>query len=300
MVTRIEIRQVHPDSVDKKGWKDGTGISVQKSTITNTRVDLPDQSGVYDTGLLDGEIVLDLSGIGKQRSDKHTLRIESALVGGEHVLDVSNGSARKQLGEQLWLDVNTDALPKVYTSYPRFVPTGFGNLYGEDYYSYREPAQRREPKKTTSNLPESSVREAKTVEKTTELVLMDETDETRKASIQVKKLLDPDKKYEELRMTVDPSQNDWQKTVLGEIKVDPIVIDETGLHSSIRIHYKAEVLGERGSGNRVRVIQLNREGIGQQILRSTGRERILTIDTGLKIQKPEYTPKALGLRPEYV
>ncbi len=131
MVTRIEIRQVHPGSVDKKGWQDGTYVTVSQDTVTKTRIDLPDKSGVYDTDLPNGEIELDLSGIGKRTSDKHTLKMVSGLIGGEQVLDVSNGTAHKQLNDQTSFDVSTDALPRSYSLGRPFVQTGFGNLYGE-------------------------------------------------------------------------------------------------------------------------------------------------------------------------
>lgn len=60
--------------------------------------------------------------------------------------------------------------------------------------------------------------------------------------IVVERLFDPETRDEGIRLTIDPSNNEWQETPIGNLRVDPIETFQTrrGIRSSIRIHFTEE------------------------------------------------------------
>lgn len=113
MTTKIEIERTHPGSVNETR----RDIKVIKTTVTRTLIELPDVTGIHQTGLPDGDIELDLSGIGKSSWEhNHTVRVSSVLLNGEHILPLSIGRQAvvvgKRIDEHTMLHLSTDAAPR--------------------------------------------------------------------------------------------------------------------------------------------------------------------------------------------
>lgn len=179
-----------------------------------------------------------------------------------------------------------------------YVGTGYGNLYGNpDHETYL--ARVREHYRAVAKKGEVKSKESES-----------------KSSIVVQRL-ERQSGGQIIEVRANPSNNDWQVTPLGLLRVDPVVTIPTkdGEQRSIRLHYQeGSELRPRSNGSQglksagYREIQLSETGEGWQQLRrdaydsagreipkgaTRGRSLHLIIDESLEpgvVNKPVTTP----------